>query len=28
VTFEAPEGSYEFVCEPHSPDMKGTLEVN
>ncbi|MDQ4058906.1 MAG: cupredoxin domain-containing protein, partial [Actinomycetota bacterium] len=27
VTFEATAGSYEFICEPHSDVMKGTLEV-
>jgi plastocyanin len=28
VTFDAPAGSYEFICVPHSDMMKGTLEVN
>jgi plastocyanin len=28
VTFDAPAGSYEFICTPHSGVMKGTLEVN
>ncbi|MGH2777831.1 MAG: cupredoxin domain-containing protein [Actinomycetota bacterium] len=27
VTFDAPAGSYEFICVPHSDVMKGTLEV-
>ena len=27
VTFNAPAGSYEFICRPHSDMMKGTLEV-
>ena len=27
VTFDAPPGSYEFICIPHESDMKGTLEV-
>ena len=28
VTFDAEEGTYEFVCEPHADDMKGDLEVS
>jgi plastocyanin len=28
VTFNAPAGSYEFICRPHSDMMKGTLEVD
>jgi plastocyanin len=27
VTFEATPGTYEFICEPHQPDMDGTLEI-
>ena len=27
VTFDATAGSYEFICQPHSDVMKGTLEV-
>lgn len=27
VTFEAEPGTYEFFCEPHKEDMKGTLTV-
>jgi len=27
ITFDAAAGSYEFICAPHSTDMKGTLEV-
>ncbi|HEX2295417.1 MAG TPA: cupredoxin domain-containing protein [Actinomycetota bacterium] len=28
VTFEADPGEYEFFCEPHKDDMKGTLTVD
>lgn len=28
VTFEATAGSYEFICQPHSDVMKGTLKVD
>jgi len=28
VTFNASAGSYEFICQPHSDVMKGTLEVD
>ena len=28
VTFDAPPGSYEFICRPHLDEMNGTLEVN
>jgi plastocyanin len=27
VTFDAPAGSYEFICVPHESEMHGTLEV-
>jgi plastocyanin len=27
VTFDAPAGSYEFECRPHTPGMTGTLTV-
>jgi plastocyanin len=27
VTFDAAPGRYEFICEPHEPDMDGTLRV-
>jgi plastocyanin len=27
VTFDAPAGSYEFICVPHESEMKGTLEI-
>jgi plastocyanin len=27
VTFDAEPGRYEFICEPHQPDMDGTLRV-
>jgi plastocyanin len=28
ITFDAPAGSYEFECTPHSEDMKGTIEAS
>ncbi len=28
VTFDAEPGEYEFFCEPHKEDMKGTLTVD
>ncbi|HYP24082.1 MAG TPA: cupredoxin domain-containing protein [Actinomycetota bacterium] len=28
ITFEAEPGEYEFFCEPHKEDMKGTLTVD
>jgi plastocyanin len=28
ITFDAPAGSYEFICVPHESVMKGTFEVN
>lgn len=28
VTFDAEPGEYEFICEPHKEDMKGTLTVD
>lgn len=28
VQFEADEGTYDFYCKPHAPDMAGKLEVN
>lgn len=28
VTFEAEPGEYEFFCEPHKEDMKGTLTID
>lgn len=27
ITFDAPAGSYEFICVPHASEMKGTLEI-
>ena len=27
ITFDAEPGTYEFFCQPHKEDMKGTLTV-